>query len=128
MNKIDDILERLQGQMPQVPEPDRLTYSIMEAISKTGHKVVAIPLWIRVVRYASSAAAIILIALFIGLNNQKKTEPDGENMQIIMKSIKTEQPVYLDIKATIKRNYYRAEKRKSRQLRETQIKNLYANY
>lgn len=128
MNKTDDILERLRGQVPQVPEPDLLTDSIMEAISNTGHKVVAIPLWVKVIRYASSTAAVILIALFIGLNDKSDFEPARENGQVIMKSVKTEQPDYIDIKTTIKRNYYRAEKRKARQLRETQIKNLYANF
>lgn len=127
MNRIDDILESLKGQTPQVPEPDLLTDSIMAAITDTGCTAVTVPMWLKVVRYASSAAAVILIALFIGIDRQYDQESEQE-VAVIMKSIKVEQPETLNLKLAIERNYYRAEKRKARQSRETQIKKLYANF
>lgn len=127
MNKTEDILERLKGQMPQVPDADLLTESIMASITNTGRTATVIPMWLKIVRFASCAAAVILIALFLGLDRQYEEET-AEKVSVIMKSIKVEQSETLNLKLAIKRNYYRAEKRKARQLRETQIKNLYANF
>ena len=69
MNKTEDILERLKGQMPQVPDSDFLTQSIMSAV--TAKPVRTIPMWFKVLRVVSSVAAVFLIGLFIGLNSQK---------------------------------------------------------
>ena len=45
MERIDDMLERLKGQMPQVPGADALTDSIMAAIGETEErKPVTIPM------------------------------------------------------------------------------------
>ena len=61
MKKTEDILERLKGQMPQVPDGDLLTENIMQAITgaaaaKPGRIV---PLWLNVLRVVSSVAAFI---------------------------------------------------------------------
>lgn len=127
MNKTEDILERLKGQTVQVPDADLLTESIMASIANAELTPTAIPMWLKIVRFASCAAAVVLIALFLGLDRQYEKET-AEKVSVIMKSIKDEQPETFNLKLAIKRNYYRAEKRKARQLRETQIKNLYANF
>ena len=45
------MLERLKGQMPQVPGADALTDSIMSAIEETEErKPVAVPMWLSVLR------------------------------------------------------------------------------
>ena len=67
MKKTEDILERLKGQMPQVPDSDLLTESIMSALTVKRSRIV--PIWVNVMRIVSSAAAVLLIALFIGVNN-----------------------------------------------------------
>ena len=68
MERIDDMLERLKGQMPVVPDADALTDSIMAAI-----EVKRIPLWVTMLRTVSSAAAVILVALFIHVKGQEST-------------------------------------------------------
>lgn len=66
MERIDDMLERLKGQMPQVPDADALTDSIMDAI-----EVKRTSMWVTVLRVVSSAAAVILVALFIHVEGQE---------------------------------------------------------
>ena len=59
MERIDDMLERLKGQMPQVPGADALTDSIMSAIEETEErKPVAVPMWLSVLRTVSSVAQL----------------------------------------------------------------------
>ena len=60
------MLERLKGQMPQVPDADALTNSIMDAI-----EVKRTSMWVTVLRVVSSAAAVILVALFIHVEGQE---------------------------------------------------------
>ena len=66
MERIDDMLERLKGQMPQVPGADALTDSIMDAI-----EVKRVPMWVTMLRTVSSAAVVILVALFIHVNGEE---------------------------------------------------------
>ena len=61
------MLERLKGQMPQVPDADALTDSIMAAIDTPKR----IPMWLTVLRVVSSAAAVILVVLFIHVEGQE---------------------------------------------------------
>lgn len=81
MERIDDMLERLKGQMPEVPGADALTDSIMAAIEETEErKPVTVPMWLSVLRTVSSVAAVILLMLFVRLKNDF-TEP-SENTPI----------------------------------------------
>ena len=81
MERIDDMLERLKGQMPQVPGADALTDSIMSAIEETEErKPVTVPMWLSVLRTVSSVAAVVLMVLFVRLKNDF-TEP-SENTPI----------------------------------------------
>ena len=70
MERIDDLMERLKGQMPQVPGADALTDNIMATIEETeDRKPVAVPMWLSVIRTVSSVAAVILLMLFVRLKN-----------------------------------------------------------
>ena len=82
MTQIDDILDRLKGQQPELENPDEMLESIManlpdrevhgtrseEPESDTPHLV------LRMLRTITSAAAILLIGLFIYVNQPTKTE------------------------------------------------------
>ena len=71
MERIDDMLERLKGQMPKVPGADALTDSIMAAIEETeASKPVVVPMWISVLRTVSSVAAVVLMVLFVRLKGE----------------------------------------------------------
>ena len=128
MNKTEDILKRLKGQMPQVPDGDLLTENIMQAImgavaAKPGRIV---PLWLNVLRVVSSVAAVFLIALLIGLKG-----PDAELSEHVASVYNVEQiyrPMATDVNSAIRIMETRSEKRKARQIRQTQIKNLYAKF
>ena len=128
MKKTEDILDRLKGQMPQVPDGDLLTENIMQAITagaatKSGRIV---PLWLNVLRVVSSAAAVFLIALLIGLKG-----PDAELSENVAAVENVEQiyrPMATDVNSAIRIMEIRSEKRKARQIRQTQIKNLYAKF
>ena len=78
MTQIDDILDRLQGQMPTLDNPDEMVENIMANLSdreddlpKQATKQHAILI---VLRTITSAAAILLIGLFIYVNQPVKTE------------------------------------------------------
>lgn len=71
MERIDDLMERLKGQMPEVPGADALTDSIMSAIEETEErKPVTVPMWLSVLRTVSSVAAVILMVLFVQLKGE----------------------------------------------------------
>ncbi|MBO4724157.1 MAG: hypothetical protein J5596_02405 [Bacteroidaceae bacterium] len=124
MNKTEDILERLKGQMPQVPDSDFLTQSIMSAVTAKSGKIV--PMWFKVLRVVSSAAAIFLIGLFIGLNSQKPVSA-SETAAVPMEVRQpVSRPAIKDKKDAIQEYKERMERRKQRQLRQTRIENLYA--
>lgn len=76
MEKTDDMLERLKGQIPEVPDAAALTDSIMAAIDNLDRKAESgikdksaerIPLWLTVLRTASSMVAIVLLVLYMRL-------------------------------------------------------------
>ena len=71
MERIDDLMERLKGQMPVVPDADALTDSIMAAIEETeDRKPVMVPMWLSVLRTVSSVAAVVLMVLFVQLKSE----------------------------------------------------------
>jgi len=127
MKKTEDILERLKGQMPQVPDGDLLTENIMQAITGAAAKPGRIvPLWLNVLRVVSSVAAVFLIALLIGLKG-----PDAElseNVALVDNAEQIYRPMATDVNSAIRIMETRSEKRKARQIRQTQIKNLYAKF
>ena len=124
MNKTEDILERLKGQMPQVPDSDFLTQGIMSAVTAKPGKIV--PMWFKVLRVVSSTAAIFLIGLFIGLNSQKPVST--VETAAVPKEVRqpVSRPAIKDKNDAIQVYKERMERRKQRQLRQTRIENLYA--
>lgn len=124
MNKTEDILERLKGQMPQVPDSDFLTQSIMSAVTAKPGKIV--PMWFKVLRVVSSTAAVFLIGLFIGLNSQKPVSTVGTAAVPIEVRQPVSRPAIKDKNDAIQEYKERMERRKQRQLRQTRIENLYA--
>jgi len=124
MNKTEDILERFKGQMPQVPDSDFLTQSIMSAVTAKPGKIV--PMWFKVLRVVSSTAAVFLIGLFIGLNSQKPVSA-SETAAVPMEVRQpVSRPAIKDKNDAIQVYKERMERRKQRQLRQTRIENLYA--
>ena len=87
MERIDDLMERLKGQMPEVPDADALTDSIMAAIEeKEDRKPVVIPMWISVLRTVTSVAAAVLLVLFIHLRNDVQPvagNPDNVYLEVV---------------------------------------------
>lgn len=126
MKKTEDILERLKGQMLQVPDSDMLTESIMSAVTAKRSRIV--PLWVNVMRIVSSAAAVLLIALFIGVNNTDQISAAQGVRYIHGVAQKNDVPVVNDVKTAVMMMNNQAAKRKTRQLRESKIKNLYAKF
>ena len=124
MNKTEDILERLKGQMPQVPDSDFLTQSIMSAVTAKPGKIV--PMWFKVLRVVSSTAAVFLIGLFIGLNSQKPVSTVGTAAVPIEVRQPVSRPAIKDKNDAIQEYKERMERRKQRQLKQTRIENLYA--
>ena len=124
MNKTEDILERLKGQMPQVPDSDFLTQSIMSAVTAKPGKI--IPMWFKVLRVVSSTAAVFLIGLFIGLNSQKPVSTVETAAAPMDVRQPMSRPAIKDNNDAIQEYKERMERRKQRQLRQTRIENLYA--
>ena len=73
MKRIDDLMERLKGQMPSVPDADALTDSIMAAIDIPR----SIPMWLTVLRTVSSVAAVVLMLLFVHLESKSVDADDA---------------------------------------------------
>ena len=129
MKKTEDILERLKGQMPQVPDSDFLTESIMQAITSAdndNHGWI-VPMWIRVIRTVSSVAALFFIALFIGLKGLEQ-EPVQKVVVSSEFNLQKKKPVIKDKEDAIEVYKDRIERRKQRQIRQTRIENLYAKF
>lgn len=130
MERIDDLMERLKGQIPQVPGADDLTDSIMAAIegldSGSKHEESRhVPMWITMLRTVSSVAAVILVALFIHVDGVEEDlisrEPVNASAKVIMPDV-CEECTPADI-FNIKKE--RIQKRKEREI----LKNkLYASY
>ena len=74
MDRTDDILERLKGKFPTVPDAESLTGRIMAAIDGAERKDhVPIPLWIIVTRTVSTAAAAAMLFWFIHVTEPNRT-------------------------------------------------------
>ena len=78
MTQVDEIFNRLQGQMPMLENPDEMVDNIManlpdreDATSKKASKQHSLLVALRTI---TSAAAILLIGLFIYVNQPVKTE------------------------------------------------------
>ena len=78
MNNIDEILERLKGAQPEIDNPDEFTDLIMSALpdrdaeSKTPEKESRI---VKFVRIVLTAAAVLLVGLFIYTNDLDADTP-----------------------------------------------------
>ena len=87
MTQMDDILERLKGQQPMLENPDEMVDSIMANLpdreelgteievqeDRKGHA------FLTVLRIITSAAAILLIGLFIYVNQPIQMTPESAN-------------------------------------------------
>ena len=124
MKKTEDILELLKGQMPQVPDSDFLIESIMSAVTAKPGRIV--PMWFKVLRVVSSAAAVFLIGLFIGLNSQKPVSAVETAVVPMEVRQPVSSPVIKDKNDAIEVYKDRIKRRKQRQLKQTRIENLYA--
>ena len=124
MNKPEDILERLKGQMPQVPDSDFLTESIMSAVTTKTGKV--IPMWLKVMRVVSSTAAVLLIGLFIGLNSNEPSVSEQTALETMEIKAPVSRPAIKDKSDALEMYKERMERRKQRESRQTKIENLYA--
>lgn len=78
MTQVDEIFNRLQGQMPMLENPDEMVENIManlpdreDDLPKKDEKQHAV---LVVLRTITSAAAILLIGLFVYVNQPVKTE------------------------------------------------------
>ena len=126
MNKTEDILERLKGQMPQVPDSDFLTESIMSAVTAKPGKIV--PMWFKVFRVVSSTAAVFLIGLFIGLNSQK---PESASKTAVVPHAVTapvSRPAIKDKNDAQEMYKKMMERRKRKETKQLKLENLYAKF
>ena len=74
MDRTNDILERLKGEIPTVPDAESLTGRIMAAIDGAERKNhVPIPMWIIVTKTVSTAAAAAMLFWFIHVTEPKRT-------------------------------------------------------
>ena len=123
MERIDDMLERLKGQMPEVPGADALTDSIMAAIEETeASKPVVVPMWISVLRTVSSVAAVVLMVLFVRLKGEITFRDDNAEtsyLEIVIDECKDCTPA--------ERYNMRIEKMKLMNRRKVLKENYYAN-
>ena len=92
MEKTDDMLERLKGQIPEVPDAAALTDSIMAAIDNLdrnaesgikGKSAERIPLWLTVLRTASSMVAIVMLVLYMRLETGAVGNSDDERAEYL---------------------------------------------
>ena len=126
MKKTEDILERLKGQVPQVPDADLLTENIMKAINaQSDNSGRIVPLWMQVIRTVSSVAAVLFIVLFMSLNGHK-AEPAGGIAMESETTLRASRPVVTDKTDALKAHKEMMERRKLRQSKQTKIENLYA--
>ena len=123
MERIDDMLERLKGQMPQVPGADALTDSIMAAIGETEErKPVTVPMWLSVLRTVSSVAAVALMLLFVQLKSEitfQEEDTETAYLEVVSEECKDCSPA--------ERYNMRIEKMKLRNRRKVLKEKYYAN-
>lgn len=86
MNNIDEILERLKGAQPEIDNPDKFTDLVMSALpdrKATPENHNNNGRIIKFVRWALSAAAVLLVGLFLYINDlDTKTSPEIQNHNI----------------------------------------------
>ncbi len=121
------MLERLKGQMPQMPDSDALTDSIMAAIEGVDQEKDAkvIPMWVKVVRTVSSVAAVLLMLLLLNLN------ADGNALDMVQTSAveRFETSLGSCEDCTVKDIYKIALERREKRIKsETLRQKLYASY
>ena len=78
MNNIDEILERLKGAQPEIDNPDEFTNLIMSALpdrNATPENHSNSGRIIKFVRWALSAAAVLLIGLYLNINDLDADTP-----------------------------------------------------
>lgn len=87
MNKIDDILDRLQGQMPELEHPDEMMENIMQNLPDRemflSDRETKPQGWLVALRVIASAAAIWLIGLFVYVNWPQQSATQNVNAYII---------------------------------------------
>lgn len=87
MNKIDDMLDRLQGQMPELDNPDEMLENIMQNLPdrEMSHpeRESKPQVWLVALRVIASAAAIWLIGLFVYVNWPQQSATQNVNAYII---------------------------------------------
>ena len=69
MNKIDDILNYLQGQQPTINHPDELTEQIMQNLPDMDQKTSRTHAIVKVIQIITTTAAIWLIGMFVYLHH-----------------------------------------------------------
>ena len=120
MERIDDMLERLKGQMPQIPGADALTDSIMAAIDAPKR----IPMWLTVLRTVSSVAAVVLMLLFVHLESKAVDTDDAsaDYLEVASSSFECEE-------CSPAENYYlHIEKMRIMNERKILKKKIYASF
>ena len=87
MNKIDDILDRLQGQMPELEHPDEMMENIMQNLPDREKflpdRETKPQVWLVALRVIASAAAIWLIGLFVYVSRPQQSATQNVNAYII---------------------------------------------
>ena len=76
-NNIEKLLERLQGQMPVIDNPEELTDCIMARLPDLPEKTdvsTKMPAWVIVLRTVSALAAMWIVGFFIFVNNPVKSD------------------------------------------------------
>lgn len=120
MERIDDLMERLKGQMPQVPDADALTDSIMAAIDTPRQ----IPMWLTVLRTVSSVAAVVLMLMFVHLESNAVDTDDAsaDYLEVASSSFECEE-------CSPAENYYlHIEKMRIMNERKILKKKIYASF
>lgn len=128
MDKLEQITERLRQQKPMVDDEDAFVNSIMALIDEPLPHTT--PLWLKVVRTASSLAASFLIILYVWQQRDIIEESDDSRPSHIELSepiITAQEQEATDRKTTIddiKR--YLADREKKHEMRKHSISHNYA--
>lgn len=128
MDKLEQITERLRQQKPRMDDEEAFVSGIMALIDEP--RPLTTPLWLKVVRTASSLAASFLIILYVW--QQWAVEDDGNASQLSYieqnePSIPAPKPEVTDRKTTIDEICkYLAEREKRHEMRKHSISHNYA--
>lgn len=128
MDKLEQITERLRQQKPMVDDEDAFVNSIMALIDEPLPHTT--PLWLKVVRTASSLAASFLIFLYVWQQRAMADEGNASQLSYIEQnepSIPAPEPEVSDRKTTIDEICkYLAEREKKHEMRKHSISHNYA--